>query len=535
MAQPVPTSSGGWDTAVGIKLGKLSAHLKSEPGLQSLAFSHAETSLLTGGHSIDGTFGAWRFSGSSDSGKIGLIGKIAKGDYTITDGSGNKTTNSLKDVEIVFEIDLTKQASTGSVVHVVLAPDSSSATDVIIPKGSNLGVKEKITVQGLFTNWATKKMPALAKPLASLDLTAQIAAKNKNFDWMAHSDYAFSVVRPTLDASASPEDQQKALDEDSVLCLVTMIGKARATPTTVNLDAALVPEGDDVGMILNTPVFLENLLLPEIHHGFAGAKPTDFELISNGNALQNKNDVTTKDMTLKDGTVVSPTIKASGYQVSVSGEHLNFDIKQFHFQIGALYANVDAHYQASNKMEYNPKLKFPVIRRQNGGGGGYTVTANNVVDWISITTAVLAAVGTLMSSVSAVLRWVGPVSTATTATDSASIAESALSPAQAYLNDATELSDTMSEMSTASKSVAAEGFFSKNAVAIAAICGACALPGTIVALVNHFATAKAPPTDALDNVMTDVTSHVDFPGLTGTFAVDTAAFNNGYQLGGTYK
>ena len=162
----------------------------------------------------------------------------------------------------------------------------------------------------IFNDWFNDNLPDFDNVfhVAMLD---QIADQD-SFQWLKPTDVSYAV-KDTLDGTSTVFAALAQTDGD---------GLAKLNQDIDPGILANLPDGTNSALVISGQKFVEHVLLPGAVKMLKNTQASDFELSSDGLSVSNKNPVAWMDMQLDDGTVVTPTIDAGGFVLSVDQNSL---------------------------------------------------------------------------------------------------------------------------------------------------------------------------------------------------------------------
>jgi hypothetical protein len=401
----MPTDTGGWDTASAVRYSELDAMIKRDNKYPT-NFSKSITSNITQTvQAITGTFASWSLSDDASGLQVGFSATVGSGTFTVTPQSATPTTVDLAGAILQFSVALKFFDDPANTNRKILKP--SDATGAVTCMGVTVQgpppqQSELDIIQNLFDAWGKETLAAdFDQEFVSVEELLFDATSNNA--WLNPTDYAFAVVPATPDTSiVDVAKRREKFLNDSILGVMTMT-ESRPPPATVNLTNTIVPENSNSGFLISYERYATKMLMPNIHLLFPNSTAANFETRSSGTEIVNMVELQVEDLTLENGSKVSPKIPKNGFVLELTPSYLNVRFDDLHFSWGPFNATVNVKANTSSTLALSDK-GGPLLSVDTGYGDGTVVSDPNwdyALIGIDIFTAVLAmftGVGGLIAS-----------------------------------------------------------------------------------------------------------------------------------------
>lgn len=509
MSQVVDTS--GWDTVAAITYADVNKAIAAK-GTGPADFTITATD---GSASMQGNFGPWRLTTGGAGPLLVMSLPITSGKVTIGDQAHDVTPCTA-----LVEITATYIPASGTIQNLVPAGKEPASVQAVTPPQSSFLVDAAL--KDLLAEWLRTNMNEFNAVFASVDLDADYT--NEGVSWLKPSVKAYAVAEPSRGATL----------DNSVFGVLSLIDNADEPPGLVwQISPFAIPDGSDAAFIISEQKFLQHMMLvamPAMFKGIDKAPPTDNFVIDNvGTRIRSTKPLTLLPVTLKNGSVVEPTVDEGGFTVQLEASDMILTITDMQFEYSpGITVHLNYEGRSTISLDTEHEILQLTVDHETGSGSVEVSKGIEIAEIVlGVASIVLALVGGLGGAVG---RSAGAaVQSATEA--SLGAAEAGAEDAEAAANAAISccrglISGTPAELSQ----LAARCMTVAKVAAIGAFCTTL-MPG-ITMIVQAVAEGDY---ESMPKI-TDLTSSavgktVIWPEEVGTFTLASAELAGAFQFG----
>ena len=275
----VPADTFGWDVVNAVNRQTINSAIKAA---QPAALSFQQD--LGNGYQISGKFGAFEIVPNGSGENLTFSAAITEGKLEFG-GQTYDISPSSVEIEVVLEYVPPIPASP-------VTPSTSGTDHQLRINGTNRrGQLPPISVLGVSYTGSTK-LPSFVSSLAVGALQDWF---NSNGDKLASISLAtvtlnkeastYPWLRPTAASYAYLDGDS---DQDGVLAVLAMTQGHDSSDLFHNLAPGVIPSGSNSGLLISTPQFVKNAILPGLPQAFVEANVDDFEIVGDGDEIRLK-------------------------------------------------------------------------------------------------------------------------------------------------------------------------------------------------------------------------------------------------------
>lgn len=369
-------TTNGWDTVYAVyypEMNQLIKDKKTTPA--SFNFQDKDT-----GASYTGTFEDWQLAVGGSGADVYMQIPVPSSTYTDDDGVELSLPNR---IVFVIELNLDWITHPNEVAQELKVNPNTQTVSVL--STTNWGENEKLVrikgnrqykllsdgkkgaIEMYLCNWIKANLDKFQHTFAVVDINNDAANANPKLSWLAPTDKAYAVV----------DDNSKDINKCifGVLCMT----ENNPSPEVSQIAPELIPDGCQSALVLNRPLLLKKLLLPNIPLICSAGTTVDaFEITNKGTTITNKKDISFPNQKLENpDKIVTPTIGKGNFSITLEETFIKLEFIDLSFEYSpGIHVKLTHHSNALLSITPDGKFKMDV----NTSEGGYSTAATVVTD-----------------------------------------------------------------------------------------------------------------------------------------------------------
>jgi hypothetical protein len=381
-----------WDTVYVASFEVLNAAIKQSGSFPS-QFDYTDSTGVV----IKGVWADWALSLGGSGSLIQMQTTIASGTATWNalnltgDLTGGIVPIQFNLEQVVFtgqtQPDPTAKPGTGTPKAQQFPQSNGSQVTVLTPTFPNLSPGAlKDMLQAIFQNYFNAHLGDI-KATFNVMIIGQ-TADTDGFQWLKPNAGSYAVGGP---------DRNKTLANTAFGALAMTDGGSIGPLQAQSVDiSALVglADGANSSLVISPEKVTRHMLLKGAVTTIQGSKETDFSISDSGLNIVTANDLTWGHFKLKNGSIISPKIKAGDFLMRMDGDHIHLEINNAAYSPSAginVYLNLEQDFGFQTVKREDGKFVF--IPDLKSFGKAKIHSNVQVAEWLKITEIVLGVVG----------------------------------------------------------------------------------------------------------------------------------------------